>query len=142
MTSSTTIVQIAAKAAIVGPTGRVLILRESTADKTNTKVGYWGLVGGRLEPGETFADGLKREVVEETGLSVRIEGPLYVGEWHPIIDGVPHQIIAIFMLCHTASERVKLSLEHDQYEWVKPAERKAFAMMEPDCFVVDKLVGI
>ena len=34
--------------------------------------GLWGLPGGRLEPGESLSEGARREVLEETGLAVRI----------------------------------------------------------------------
>ncbi|MEK7153242.1 MAG: NUDIX hydrolase, partial [Patescibacteria group bacterium] len=70
--------QVAAKAAVIDDKGRVLIVREAATGKNNTKVGLWGLVGGRLDPGESFLDGLQREVAEETGLRVRPLNPLYV----------------------------------------------------------------
>ncbi|MEV0387694.1 NUDIX hydrolase [Nonomuraea sp. NPDC050643] len=35
-------------------------------------VGLWSIPGGRLEPGETDADGVRREVLEETGLRVEV----------------------------------------------------------------------
>lgn len=36
--------------------------------------GLWAPVGGRIEPGETAEDAARREVAEETGLSVRLIG--------------------------------------------------------------------
>jgi 8-oxo-dGTP diphosphatase len=131
------ILQVAAKAAIVDDRGRVLIVREAASDKNNTKVGLWGLVGGRLNPGEAFLDGLKREVNEETGLRVDPIKPLQVGEWRPVINGVEHQIVAIFMLCKCPTTKVKLSNEHSEFAWVEPNKRHGYQMMEPDCFVVD-----
>lgn len=138
---NSTILQVAAKAAILSPDGKVLILREAATGKNNTKVGYWGLIGGRLEPGETFEAALTREILEETGLTVRVGKPLYVGEWHPVIRDVPHQIIAIFMECYSDTVDVRLSSEHDEFAWIKPADRSSYDMMEPDCFVVDALVS-
>jgi 8-oxo-dGTP diphosphatase len=36
--------------------------------------GYWSLPGGVLEVGEALADGIRREVLEETGLVVEPDG--------------------------------------------------------------------
>lgn len=35
--------------------------------------GHWEAPGGILEPGETFEEGVAREVLEETGLQVEVE---------------------------------------------------------------------
>jgi len=141
-TSSDLVMQVAAKAAIVDGDGRILIVREAPTGKNNTKVGKWGLVGGRLEPGETFEAGLKREVKEEVGLDVEPLKPIYVGEWRPVIRGVPHQIIAIFMEVTVVGGDIRLSVEHDEAAWIDPRKRQDYLMMEPDCFVVDDMVRL
>lgn len=137
----TTVLQVAAKAVIVNEREEVLIVREAATGKNNTKVGLWGLIGGRLEPGEAFAAGLAREVLEEVGLEVEALQPVYVGEWRPVIHTVPHQIIAIFVRCKPLTTNVRLSEEHDAYKWIEPASRHQYKMMEPDCYVVDALVS-
>lgn len=38
--------------------------------------GVWGLIGGKLDPGESIIQTLHREVYEETGLKVKIENLL------------------------------------------------------------------
>lgn len=135
----TPVLQVAAKAVVVNDQGKVLIVREAATGKNNTKVGYWGLIGGRLEPGEAFLDALRREVSEEVGLQIEPLRPIYLGEWRPVIHDVPHQIIAIFMVCRVSSGTVVLSDEHDNYAWIAPAECHIYRMMEPDCFVIDEL---
>ena len=51
--------------------GKVLLVKEVLRERSR-----WNLPGGSLEPGETIEAGLIRELREETGLAVRVEGPL------------------------------------------------------------------
>ncbi len=51
--------------------GKVLLVKEVLRERSR-----WNLPGGGLEPGETIEAGLIRELREETGLAVRVEGPL------------------------------------------------------------------
>lgn len=52
--------------ALIFDRGRVLLVRRGHAPS----LGEWSIPGGALEIGETLADGVKREVREETGLVV------------------------------------------------------------------------
>lgn len=132
------VLDVAAKAIIVNDKGEVLIVRESADHASNDKAGRYGLPGGRLEPGEVFFETLMREVYEETGLKVTIGRPLLVGEWRPTINGVPHQIVGMFMACRAPSgAAVKLSEEHDDYQWISPGGRAAFDIVEPDWMAID-----
>ena len=126
------VLQVAAKAVIVDGRGRVLVLRESGSHITNTQAGRYDLPGGRLEPGEAFLDCLHREVKEETVLEIEPDEPLLVGEWRPIIIGVPHQIIGIFVRCRIKKESVaKLSEEHDRLLWIDPKKYKSYDIVQP-----------
>ncbi len=42
--------------------------------------GFWSLPGGVLETGETLAEGVVREVLEETGLIVSVDQPVEIFE--------------------------------------------------------------
>jgi 8-oxo-dGTP pyrophosphatase MutT (NUDIX family) len=59
-----------AGAVIVDDDGRIFIQRRS-ADRSLFP-DTWDIVGGHLEPGETLAEALHREVREETGWSVSV----------------------------------------------------------------------
>jgi 8-oxo-dGTP diphosphatase len=130
--TSSIVLQIAAKAVIANDEGSVLLVRESPAHATNTKAGRYHLPGGRIEPGESFFDGLAREVMEETGLTLSVGEPLLIGEWRPIILGVPHQIVGVFIASTLIAGTVRLSEEHDSFLWINPQEYEQYDIVLPD----------
>lgn len=52
---------------VLDDAGRLLLIRRGHAPSA----GLWSVPGGRVEPGETPAAAVEREVLEETGLRVR-----------------------------------------------------------------------
>ena len=114
--------RIAFKAVIVNSKNQLLLLREAPAYEDNSIVGKYHFPGGRLEIGEAWQDGLKREIKEETGFESEdflIDRPLHIGEWRPNLHGTPTQIIAVFMVCklHKDSDPI-LSNDHDDFVWL------------------------
>ncbi len=128
--------RIAMKALIADHTGNILILREAGTYEEGTNLGKYQLPGGRINPGEPFLDGLQREVLEETGLTVEVDQPIYVGEWFPVIKGVPNHIVAVFLACRAMSTDVRLSEEHDDFKWVRPAEAFGYNLIDPEDKVI------
>ena len=59
---------ITATAIIPFPSDKILLIKRNTAPF----IGYWGLPGGRMDPGETVEQTVVRECREETGLAVEI----------------------------------------------------------------------
>jgi 8-oxo-dGTP diphosphatase len=124
--------QVAMKALIVNDEGKVLILRDASAYGESAQRGRYDLPGGRVERGEPPDLALHREVMEETGLEIEIGQPIYVGEWRPIIKGVPHQIIGTFIVCKPKRLRpITLSIEHDDYKWIQPDEYHQHPILSP-----------
>lgn len=115
--------------AIVVYDGKVLILREAGEYDDGTNEGRYDVPGGRLRPGEQFAEALKREVFEETGLSINIGDPIAVGEWRPVVKEEPWQVVGTFFLCEAPVPAVKLSPDHDGYEWIDPKEYKKYPLI-------------
>lgn len=70
---------------------QILLVRHRKQDKT-----YWMLPGGGLDYGETFAQCAEREVLEETGLSIKAERVLYLSE--AICPRGSRHILNVFML--------------------------------------------
>jgi 8-oxo-dGTP pyrophosphatase MutT (NUDIX family) len=58
-------IRLGCSAAIFDEQGRVLLTKRQDN-------GQWCLPGGGVEPGESVAEACEREVLEETGLSVRV----------------------------------------------------------------------
>ena len=71
------LVRVAA-AVLLRPDGRVLLAQRPPGKPYE---GYWEFPGGKLEPGETAAHALARELHEELGLEVRRSSPWIVQEF-------------------------------------------------------------
>ncbi len=99
--------QIVQQAIIVDSQNRILILRRPE--------GVWQFAGGRLEQGERWDDGLRREVREETGITdFEIVSILMVDnfEWQG------NQLYSTYFFCRTHSDVIRLSAEHVEYRWL------------------------
>ncbi|MGW0039362.1 (deoxy)nucleoside triphosphate pyrophosphohydrolase [Gordonia sp. NPDC003376] len=82
----------------VGDTAGTLLLAQR--DRPAAVAGLWELPGGKVEAGETDAQALHRELVEELGVQTEVGGPLagqvilsaelvLVARWARIVDGEP-----------------------------------------------------
>lgn len=99
--------QIVQTAVLINNSNCSLILR--------TPEGKWQLPGGRLNEGEVWDAGLRREIQEETGITdVDIVSILMTDNWE--FRGV--QMYGVYFLCRTMSQDVRISSEHTDYRWV------------------------
>ena len=74
----------------------------------------WGPPGGRLHSNEDPHQGLKREVLEETGLEIRILDPVvtWFGEFNQTT------LLSVDYLCRSDRDDVVLSEEHNVHLWL------------------------
>ena len=79
-------VQACVGAVVLDDAGRLLLVRRRNAPGR----GLWSVPGGRVEPGETLAAAVAREVREETGLAVRVGAE--VGRLRIPGDGVVYDV--------------------------------------------------
>jgi len=105
---------IIAKAVVLGEKGTLLLLRRSPTDKN--RPGEWDFPGGYLEPGEEITAGVRREILEEAGLKVKVLSDQLI---YAATFAYP-QLSATRLLFQAKYEggEVKLSFEHDSYKWV------------------------
>ena len=105
--------RIAVKGFIMDDEENLLILKRSPDDVQRPEI--WELPGGRLNPLEDPISGLRREIKEETGLSVEVVHPINVRHFTRQ-DG--QTITMIIFLCKTSSKEVTIGEEHTGYKWV------------------------
>ena len=106
--------QAVAVKAVILRGSMALILRRHAADEFHADV--WDLPGGRVAWGENPLDALRREVHEETGLTVRHAAPILV--WDTQLASQTHLVGVTFLVeCDEAPARV--SAEHADFRWVE-----------------------
>lgn len=74
-----------------------VLFQKATADPDKT---FWFLPGGRAELGESAAETLQREMMEELNVSITIERPLFLLENFFEDASVPHHELGIYFLMH------------------------------------------
>jgi 8-oxo-dGTP diphosphatase len=113
--------QVVVGAAIVRG-GRVLVARRTAPASA---AGRWEFPGGKVEPGETEADSLAREIEEELGLRIRVErwlaGEEEIGERY---------LLKVALATIEAGEPAPT--EHDQIRWLTAAELGAVDWLDGD----------
>lgn len=79
--------------------------------------GKWDVISGRLSPGESFEEALKREITEELGESVTIDivEPYYTFH-HTRDDG--HEVQGVSYYCQYIRGEIHLNDEHTDFRWV------------------------
>jgi len=111
---------------VVDASDRVLVIRR----RDN---GHWEAPGGVLELGESFEQGVLREVAEETGLAVTVER--LTGVYKNLARG----IVALVFRCHPCGEDIHPTDEAAEVRWmtrneVRDAMSPAFAIRVFDAF--------
>ncbi len=108
---------LAVKGIIRRDDGKILVLKRS--DKDDHKPGVWETVGGGMDAEETPQEALRREILEETGLSVAVGSPFNVFSFKKDTGEFK---VGITFLCEYLGGDVTLSDEHSEYRWINPDE--------------------
>lgn len=107
--------QVGVKVLFKNEQGEVLILKRSQPYPGDTEC-KWDIPGGRINTDEALLDGLKREIREETSLTlVGIPRFIFVQD---IFQGVEKHVVRVTYL-GIAEGEIKLDpLEHQEYRWL------------------------
>lgn len=96
---------------IKNDSGEILIVRRHPKSRTDPEM--WELPGGKVEKGEHFANGLVREIKEETNLDVN------VGDFCEAVqnDYMHKRTVQLMMYLDDVRGDVKISEEHTEFMW-------------------------
>ena len=110
---------VAVTAFVQDETGRLLLIRRTDND-------LYAIPGGALELGETLTQTVQREVMEETGIAVKVTGLIgvYSDPEHVIefTDGEVRQEFSICFRANPTGGGLRTSDESKEVLWVAPSD--------------------
>ncbi len=118
--------QVGVKALLKNKEGKYLLLRRSS--EKYPEVGEkWDIVGGRINPGESLLQNLKREVKEETNLDLVAEPKLAAAQ---DILRVPGKHVVRLTYVGEIDGEPKLDGDHTEFGWFTMAEMKKLEKLD------------
>jgi|SRR3989344_6155250 len=100
--------EITVSAVFLDNENRVLLLKKNSGDR-------WMLPGGRVEENETWEEGLRREIKEETGIE-----NFSIKKITDVDTSDSKKSIIITCYCKiVATAEIRLSSEHPEYLWAR-----------------------
>ncbi len=95
----------------------------------------WEFVGGKVEPGETKEQALVRECQEELAIT------LSVGEvFMEVVHEYPDITIRLTLFNATIAEGIPQKLEHNDIQWVTPAEIPNYDFCPADEVILKRII--
>lgn len=78
---------------IIYKNGKILAVKHRSG---NSEASYWCVPGGGLDPLEPLHDGVKREIMEETGIEARIGKLLFIQQFISVREGREEELEFFF----------------------------------------------
>jgi mutator protein MutT len=119
-------------AAVIEADGRYLITRRTKGHLE----GLWEFPGGKVRPGESLEEGLRREVREELGAEVRVGEKIETVTWR-----YPDRTVVLhFFRCRLEGGPVSPQ-EGQAFAWVAPDDLDRYAFPPADASLLRLLRG-
>jgi 8-oxo-dGTP diphosphatase len=105
--------------------------------------GEWSLPGGVLETGETIIEGMKREILEETG--VRVEPVQFAGVYDRILRDqsgrAQYHYVLVDHVCKVVAGALKAGSDVVDVRWVRENELAEYRLAEMTEKVIREVLG-
>jgi A/G-specific adenine glycosylase len=118
-------------AAVIRKNGRVLIAQRPFGGRLG---GLWEFPGGKVEPGETLPQCLRREIKEELGVRIKVGKPIT-----SIDHAYTHFKITLHAFeCELLSGKPQ-ALQVQDFKWVRMSELEKYAFAKTDLRIIETL---
>ncbi len=129
--------QVGVKALLKNPEGKYLLLHRDAEKYPEVKT-KWDIVGGRINPGQSLLDNLKREIKEETKLNL-IKIPTLIAA-QDILRISNRHIVRLTYSGEISGDPI-LDEDHDEYKWLDISEIKNLPENELDSYFRELLIN-
>jgi 8-oxo-dGTP diphosphatase len=113
---------------VVISNGRALLIRRGGPPLE----GQWSIPGGMLEVGETLLEGVRRELLEETGIDVRVGELIDVFERINLDGGgkTRYHFVVLDYLCEAVRGDARAGSDVTDVAWAAPSELANYSLSE------------
>lgn len=117
---------VAAVGAVIWKGDRVLLIRRGKPPRK----GFWSLPGGRQQLGETVYEAATREIMEETGVTMRIlDVAAVVDLIHRDETGaIEHHFTVVDVVAEWVSGEAVAGDDAEEVAWAAPGELKTYGL--------------
>jgi mutator protein MutT len=116
--------------------GRALLIKRGSAPLE----GQWSIPGGTLELGESLQDGVRRELLEETGIAVRVLELIEVFDriFRDASGEIQYHFVIVDYLCEMVSGEASAASDVTDTAWVREADLSNYKLTEAATRVIRK----
>ena len=121
-------------AALITRNSKLLVCQRKRND---THPLQWEFPGGKVEPGESLAEALTRELREELGVSATIGAEVHRTR-HRYRE-LPDDLLLIFFRATIEDSALLQNLQFEKYEWADPSLLQNYDFLPADKDLVESL---
>ena len=106
--------------AVVVRDGKILLVKRGIAPSK----GLWAIPGGALELGETLQQAAEREILEETGVTIRAREPIYAFDFFERVENgrIRFHFVIVDVAADYISGEAKGADDAVDARWLSPAD--------------------